>query len=432
MRSIKLLLKILVFFVVFMLLSFVIAFLMKDDANSYSRVLTHEFYQQQNIDIMFCGASHVSHGMDCRISDKEFGVNTFNAGTPSQGINGTYAIIRQAIKNYRVSKIFLETDFAITCREGSDHPVMGKSDFIVEGFIRDPLIKMQFVIENSSADNILNAVLPIGKDKLMTFSPKKNFNKLKSLITGEYFKYKYGSKDSGYAGKGCVLDYDVVENGTFSNDIFEPEFKPVSPYWKEYIVRIADLCRENNIELVFYSMPGSDFYLHEKGDYDVFYNEISSYISSLGYEYYDFNLCKPSYCLEDRDYSDDNHLNANGIEKFSHIFCDLFTGKVSKEEMFWSSYKEKTDNQEPKIYGLLIIKAENGSGFEIIPMTNITDISCITYDVSIYDGRDTVVLGKDSRNTRYSLPAGTFGKIMVKSYVDGKLNNSVKENYASM
>lgn len=432
MKAIRLFFKIVVFLVIFMLLSLIVAFLMKDDANSYSRVLTHEFYQQKNIDIMFCGASHVSHGMDCRISDEEFGVNTFNTGTPSQGINGTYAVIRQALKNYKISKIFLETDFAITCREGSDHPSMGKSDFIVESFIRDPLIKMQFIIENSSADNILNAILPIGKDKLITFSPSKNIKKLKSLITGEYFKYKYGTKDSGYAGKGCVLDYDVIENGTFSNDIYEMEFKPVSAYWKKYIELIVDMCREYGVELVFYSMPGSDFYLHEKGDYDVFYKEISSYFSTLGYEYYDFNLCKPLYSLEDCDYSDDNHLNANGVEKFSHIFCDLFTGKVSRDEMFWSSYKEKTDNQGPRIYGLLIIKAENGSSFEIIPMTNIDDLSCITYDVSIYDGKNTVVLGENSQITKYDLPAGTFGKIMVRSYVDGKQHNSVKQNYASM
>ena len=80
----------------------------------------------------------------------------------------------------------------------------------------------------------------------------------------------------------------------------------------------------------------------------------------------------------------------------------------------------------------MIIKAENGSSFEIIPMTNIDDLSCITYDVSIYDGKNTVVLGENSQITKYDLPAGTFGKIMVRSYVDGKQHNSVKQNYASM
>ena len=34
--------------------------------------------------------------------DKRFNKNTFNTGTPSQGINGTFAIIKQAIKEYDI------------------------------------------------------------------------------------------------------------------------------------------------------------------------------------------------------------------------------------------------------------------------------------------------------------------------------------------
>ncbi len=424
-------LKVFLFVSFFFVLSFICAFLFKDDTNSYSRALAHEFYRQNNIDILFCGASHVSHGMDPRISDKEFGENTFNAGTPSQGINGTYAVIRQALKSYKVSKIYLETDFAIACREPELPLKMGKSDFIVQSFLKDPAIKFQFIKENSSSGNILNAFLPIGKDKLMTLSPKKFILKLKSVLTGNYFKYTYGSKDSGYAGKGCVLDYEQIENGTFSNDKFEAPFKPVASYWKKYVERITELCKENNVELVFYSMPGSDFYLHEKGDYDIFYNEMNSFINGLGYDYYDFNLCKPKFQMEDSDYSDDNHLNAKGIEKFSHIFCNFFTGKVSKDNMFYSSYKEKTNSQEHKIYGLLVIKSENGGSFEIIPMTNISDKSIITYDVSIQNLSGNEILAEKTGKTVFSLPSGTSGKIFVKSYVNGLLNNSVKENYTA-
>ena len=137
LKHIKLAAKIIVFITLFFLMSCALSLLLKDDLNSYSRTLTHEFYNQENIDILICGASHVSHGIDSRIADKEFNFNTFNAGTPSQGINGTYAIIQQAIKSYKISKIYLECDFAVTSREGYVHSGMGKSDFIVSGFLID-------------------------------------------------------------------------------------------------------------------------------------------------------------------------------------------------------------------------------------------------------------------------------------------------------
>lgn len=427
----KICFKVCLFVIIFFVLSLGLAFFLKDDANSYSRALTHSFYKQDNIDILFCGASHVSHGIDTRVSDLKFNCNTFNAGTPSQGINGTYAIIQQAIKTYKVKKIFLECDFAITCKGSGDSKKMGKSDFIVLNFLKDSSIKFNFTKDNSSANNMFNAFLPIGVDKLMTLSPSKLLKKTKALISGEYFKYNYGDKDSGYDGKGCVLDYDFIENGTFNNDIFEPAFKPVSEYWKNYIGKIIALCKEHDIELVFYSMPGSDFYLHEKGDYDTFYSEIKSYLNRLGFDYYDFNLCRPAFSMEDKDYSDDNHLNINGIQKFSNYFCNLFTGKVSEEDMFYSSYKEKIDAQEDKIYGLLIIKAENAKSFKIYPVKNNVSESDITYDVAVKHNGIEEVLAQNSPDTVYNYPEQTSGKLYIKSYIRGALCNSVSVSYAA-
>lgn len=65
----KICFKVCLFVIIFFVLSLGLAFFLKDDANSYSRALTHEFYKQDNIDILFCGASHVSHGIDTRVSD---------------------------------------------------------------------------------------------------------------------------------------------------------------------------------------------------------------------------------------------------------------------------------------------------------------------------------------------------------------------------
>ena len=71
----KIAFKVLLFIVFFFILSFFTAFILKDDTTSYSRVLSHEFYNQENIDILFCGASHVSHGMNPKIADAAFGKN---------------------------------------------------------------------------------------------------------------------------------------------------------------------------------------------------------------------------------------------------------------------------------------------------------------------------------------------------------------------
>jgi len=431
MKKLFLVLKVIVFVIIFFLLTIPVAFLLKDDVNSYSRVLTHEFYSQGNIDILFCGASHVSHGIDARVSDKAFGKNTFSTGTPSQGINGTYAIIQQALKSYKPSKIYLECDFAIVCRDGSNPKKMGTADLIVSDFLKDSKIKSQFILENSSPSNILNAVLPIGKDKLITLNPKKFLNKCKSLLNGYYFEYKYAESDAGYAGKGCVLNYDVISAGTFSNNISEPPFMPATEYWKSYIRRICDLCKEHNVELVFYSMPGSDFYLHEKGNYDDFYFEVKKFLAGLGYDYYDFNLCKSDYAFYDYHYSDDNHFNQDGVARFSQIFCDFFTGKVTAEDLFYESYAEKIATQPDTIYGLIYHFSDDKKSLVIEPVKNHVDSSRITYDVYAICAGEILTIAEKSSGTQFPLPAGKAGQIRVISYIDGIKQNDCTENFAS-
>lgn len=124
-------LKIVAFTALFFLLTIPVAFILKDDINSYARVLFHEFYNQNKIDYLICGASHVSHGVEANIASNDFGKNVFNSGTPSQKIDGTYAILRQAIKLYKIEKVFLELDFAITTEQGVSERTGFKSEYIV-------------------------------------------------------------------------------------------------------------------------------------------------------------------------------------------------------------------------------------------------------------------------------------------------------------
>ena len=80
----------------------------------------------------------------------------------------------------------------------------------------------------------------------------------------------------------------------------------------------------------------------------------------------------------------------------------------------------------------MVIKTEDGKSFEIIPMTNINDKDSITYDISIQNLNGINELAKNTKETKVALPKGTSGKILVKSYVNGILNNSVKENYVAL
>lgn len=432
------LIKISLFVLFFFVCTSIVAFICKDDVNSYARVLFHEFYEQTNIDYLLCGASHTSHGVEANIAGEKFGKNVFNTGTPSQKIDGTYAILCQAVKLYKIEKVFLELDFAITCASPFYERTGFKSEYIVSSHIKDLNIKTNYLLNCSQPKYYLNSLLPIGKDKLMTLNPVSIIKKIKSVLNGTYFKYQYGDKDSEYAGKGCVLDLSEIPDGGFSDYKYEPLIKisDISFDWINTVDKIIELCSQNNIELIFYSMPGSDFYLHQKENYDEYYSFCRGFTAERGFAYYDFNLARPELLsLQDSDYHDDNHLSKKGVYNWTDCFCDFFSEKYreenSLEKYFYPSYAEKMAAQPDRIFGLYMITSDDKKSMEIIPLANHVDSKRITYDVYAVCGSDEILLAKNSSQTSLTLPSGKSGKIRVISYMDGVKQNDCSENFAS-
>lgn len=438
MKKFCLTIKIFLFIAIFFVISIPISFVLKDDAKSYARILFHEFYSQNNIDYLLCGASHISHGVDGKRAYKILGKNVFSTGTSQQQIDGTYAILRQAVKLYKIEKVFLELDFAITCAPAFLQRKGFSAEYIVADNLRDFRIKSSYLLECSRPKYYLNAFLPIGKDKMLTLNPKKLAYKLKSIFNGNYFKYTYTDEKLEYAGNGCVMDSDFIPDGSFSDYKFESAINVsgITDDWKNTVIKIIDLCKENGIELIFYAMPGSDFYLNQKGNYDEYYSFCRNFTTQHGFSYYDFNLAKPEMLsLKDSDFCDDNHLSKQGIYIWTDVFCTFFD-KLYKEEnslekYFYSSYSEKMAEMPDRIFGLYMITSEDRKSIEIIPVSNHVDSKRISYDVyAITDGEE-ILLVKDSVNTTVALPCGKSGKIRVISYLDGVQQNDCMENFAA-
>ena len=244
----KYVLKFLFFVIGFYVVSSFVAFLLKDDANAYSRVMMHEFYNQEKIDILSCGASHTSHGMNPNVANEITGKKTFCCGTASQKIDGTYAILQEAVNRYKLEKVLVELDFGIADKPGFKERTGLASEYIVSSYLRNPKIKLEYLLNCSAPKFYVNSfLLPIGKYKMLDLNPKKRIEKLKSIFSGAYFRYEYYSDDSEYAGKGCVLNYDVVENGSFQNTHPEPPIN-VGGIPKDYtdtLKKIAELCERN-------------------------------------------------------------------------------------------------------------------------------------------------------------------------------------------
>lgn len=435
--------KFIIFCIGFYLLNLIFAFALKNDSTSYTRLIFHELHQQKNIDVLICGASHVSHDFYPAQADKILGKNTFCSGTPSQPIDATYAIIQEAVSQCPVQHIYLEMDFAVANDVVFKKRNGLRTNYLVSEYLNNKKLKFNYLKDASAPNLYLNSLLPLGKEKFIDLNPISIIKNLKSKLTGQYYKYDFSSAEN-YVGKGCVMRTDIIENGTYCSDGEKPiAVKSIGEDYKNTVRKIVAFCEQNKIPLTFFSMPCSDFYLAAKGNYDEYYDFVKDFTSSMGYEYYDFNLCKEEFLyLEDCDFWDDNHLAKTGIMKFTKAFCDFFYGDYAyddlareKSDWFYDSYSQKIKSQPARLYGLVLNEIQNDDGSlqtKIIPLINHGDRSTIAYEISaeLSDGTNVVIQQK-SANDIFSFPPKSQGKIKIDAWFNGECLNHVEEYFNS-
>ncbi|MCI8417908.1 MAG: hypothetical protein HFI33_10535 [Lachnospiraceae bacterium] len=72
---------------------------------------------------------------------------------------------------------------------------------------------------------------------------------------------------------------------------------------------------------------------------------VNNILKDTNVEYLDFNICKEKYIPNASElFKDVDHLNYEGAQIFSKVFLDYINGVVSKEELFYASFKEKREN----------------------------------------------------------------------------------------
>lgn len=365
-RLLKNLVKIFIFLGIFTGAQALVKYMLLDDTMTISRVMIHDLYaEEKNIDVLFCGASHCQLGFDTEVLDQKLGLNTFNAGSSSQGLETSLALIKEASHNNDLKQVYVDLDYSIVMRELPNL----ESIYIVSDYMKPSLRKVEFLLNATTFDYYVNSFMPLHKDRGYTKNPKKIIELLKKKLQPGYWQYT--ERDPSYAGKGHIASSTVMENGKlWSQD--EPEMIDftIPERQQEYLKEIITFCKKNGIQLTFVSTPVTDFNLAFVENYDDYVRTVKDFLKDYQVEYYDFNLCNPELLkLSQSNYfNDDNHLNQEGAEYFCDIFSDFFTGKLTEQELFCESYREKLEIKAPAVLGVEVHL--EGEELEVIPVVN--------------------------------------------------------------
>ncbi len=264
--------------------------------------VTSEFYEVETpLDAVYFGSSTVYNAITADYLWKEYGFTSYTRANASQTLWQSYYMIRDTVRNNRPELITLDVSF-----------MKYGEDFTEEPSNRKAIDGMRF-----SVDKIRCAKASMWEDEDIysyVFPILRYHSRWKELKEEDY---KYAMKKPQVTYDGFIMSFERPEK--------VPEFDPMEPESydfpekaEEYLLKIMDYCRDEDIDLLLMKTP--TYINNWFPEYDARLEKLSE-----GYEncdYINFDSYEKEMELDRAvDYADGHsHMNVDGAEKFSKYF----------------------------------------------------------------------------------------------------------------
>lgn len=329
------------------------------DSVRWYRILWHNYYESRGkIDNLYLGSSHVYSDIEPQILDELSGQYNFNLSTPSQPMNGTLFLLREADRDNELSHVYVEMYYACSVNDkiiNSDYRNWNNTDFMELSFN-----KIEYMIANGGLDKCL--------ENLFSFTRYRT-----KLGDGEYIK-----QVTAYKKEEEYLAFQYHhDDGNFHSEITPQGFRYTTRVYPEcdrcynqqyrltedsmgeksekYCRKVIEYCRRKEIPITLFISPVNDLQLISTEGYDNYINKVREIAEEYEIPFYDFNLAKEQYLplQQDQDFLDVNHLNSYGAAVFTPLFYEVISGKEDEnEKYFYASYGDKLKETAPAIYGI--------------------------------------------------------------------------------
>jgi len=437
-KVLKPIITIIVAVVLFLGIGILLRYLMFDDVDSYSRLMFHDLYNQdKNIDILFVGSSHVRRGMNPLITDEIFGMNTFNASTAAQRIDGSLAMIKEACRHNDVKQVYLELYYGVIDNGDFENRKDLTSTYLISDYMPYSVDKISLLLNSGSQKHYSNGFILARRNWEQLFDTQYIADLFERKHARTYLDYEWVDQNNNdyYVTKGYYGNDSVIWDGAVWNPYAYGKIDKIKAVkgesdWHSTLQSIIEFCKSKDVELIFYIIPEPEWTLVGKGNYQKYSKTIGNLAAENGIEFYDFNLARPEYFDADDStmFMDMDHLNTEGAGKFSRLFSEFFTGRLKYEDVFYSTYDEKLMDMEPKVYGLAwpdTVDIENGYDAYII--TNREENMEYKIRITSYNTGKEVYSQDFCENTVFEIPGNDHGKVEIRWRTAGETDVHVLE-----
>ena len=296
------------------------------------------------------------------------------------------------------------------------------STYILSDYMKPSFRKIIYLLNASSKDHYVNSFILARRKWKKLFDFGYIFNLIKKKQNKSYKNYKFDTLKrktyNYYVERGyCTSDKTFVSYwnwGAYGN--LDATIKMTEKNdWYKSLLQIIHYCKKKNIKLTFVIAPCPNWNVAGKKNYQEYHDFINNIADRYDIDFFDFNLCKSKY-FNSNDlnlFKDETHLNKQGAEQFSNIFADFVNGKISREELFYNTLKDKFNSDEPIVFGLSRPKKYNElDSFKVFVVSNRNKE--IEYKIEVRPDKGKTRLIQDySINNKFKLSSKEHGKLTV-------------------
>lgn len=298
--------------------------------------------QNRQPDMVFVGNSRVS----TTFIPSVFAENlqdvscAFNAGTGSQGIEGTYYYLKDILDQYDLKYVVMGLDYQTLLPEER----VLKRDLVVLERISSSRIKAEYIADVFDPSEYIYFLKSYQyRDRLWDIP-----DNLKKKLSREYRQGTYVGEKTVYEDLGFTRETEVFGAGAgiyLSRPWTEEEID-----WGKmaYLDRIIELCEEEKAELFVVSTPLTISTVYATPGYGECHQFFREYLGKKGIAYDNLNLMKNrETLLPDAKMSSMEHVGADGADIVSNFYCEVMNrrlGQESVDEYFYDSVAGMRDH----------------------------------------------------------------------------------------
>lgn len=269
--------------------------------------LVAEYYNEtMDHDVIFVGDCEVYENFSPAVLWEEYGINSYIRGSAEQLIWQSYYLTEETL-SYEKPDIVV---FNVLSLEFNEPRKESYNRMTLDGMRWSKSKVGSILASRTEEDSFIEYIFPI-----LRYHSRWN------QLTEEDFRYFWKRKQVSHNGFMIRVDVRPAEN--------VPEGRPLTNYSfgdnaMSYLEKMAELCKEKDVELILIKAPSLYPYWYEEWD-----EQVVDFAEAHDLKYINFLKYKDEIGL---DYNQDTydaglHLNLSGAEKLTRYF-----GKILSEE----------------------------------------------------------------------------------------------------